>query len=239
MTAAYGVNQIMFGSVKGTGAGQTIAIVDAYNDPDIVSDAAAFSSQFGLPQFNTAGGPTFQVLNQTGTTSLAMVPNSGPGGWDVEESLDVESAHSIAPQANIILFEANSNSYDDLLAAEKTAASTPGVSTVSNSWGSSEFDGEQSYDSDFVTPAGHQGVTFLASTGDSGSPGGYPAYSPNVVAVGGTTLDLNAGGTYEAEKRLVARWRRHQWIRIATDLSIGQEHGEHDQSHHARRGPGC
>ena len=90
MVAGYGVNQIMFGSVKGTGAGQTIAIVDAFADPDIVSDAAAFSGQFGLPQFNANGGPTFQVLNQNGGTSLANVPISAPGGWDVEESLDVE-----------------------------------------------------------------------------------------------------------------------------------------------------
>jgi subtilase family serine protease len=199
MVAGYGVNQIMFGSVKGTGAGQTIAIVDAFLDPDIVSDAAAFSGQFGLPQFNVTGGPTFQVLNQDGGTSLANVQTQAPGGWDVEESLDVEWAHSMAPQANIVLFEANTNNYDDLLTAEQTAAAMPGVSVVSNSWGSSEFDGEQSFDSYFQTPAGHQGVTFFASTGDWSAPGIYPAYSPNVVAVGGTTLDLNASGTYEAE----------------------------------------
>ena len=75
----------------------------------------------------------------------------------------------MAPQANIILFEANSNNYSDLLTAEQTAAATPGVSVVSNSWGSSEFDGEQSLDSYFQTPAGHQGVTFIASTGDWGA----------------------------------------------------------------------
>jgi hypothetical protein len=199
MEAAYGVNLISFGGVKGTGAGQTIAIVDAYNDPDIISDANSFSSTFGLPQFNISGSPTLQVLNETGGTNLSGVPNSTPGGWDVEESLDVEWAHSIAPQANIILFEANSNSYSDLLTAEETAAATPGVSTVSNSWGSSEFDGEQGFDSYFTTPAGHQGVTFLASAGDYGVPALYPAYSPNVVAVGGTTLELNSSGTYEAE----------------------------------------
>ena len=198
MQAAYGVNLISFNGVKGTGLGQTIAIVDAYNDPDIQSDANSFSSTFGLPQFN-AGGPTLQVLNENGGMSLTNVPNSTPGGWDVEESLDVEWAHSIAPQANIILFEANSSSFLDLLTAEQTAADTAGVSTVSNSWASGEFSGEQSYDSYFVTPNGHQGVTFLASTGDDGAPAGYPAYSPNVVAVGGTSLDLNSSGAYEAE----------------------------------------
>lgn len=198
MQAAYGVNLISFNGIKGTGQGQTIAIVDAYNDPNIQSDANTFSTAFGLPQFN-AGGPTLQVLNETGGTSLTNVPNSTPGGWDVEESLDVEWAHSIAPQANIILFEGNSSSLFDLLTAEQTAADTTGVSTVSNSWASGEFSGEQSYDSYFETPTGHQGVTFLASTGDHGTPAGYPAYSPNVVAVGGTSLDLNSSGTYQAE----------------------------------------
>ena len=198
MQAAYGVNLISFNGVKGTGQGQTIAIVDAYNDPDIIADANSFSSTFGLQQFNV-GGPTLQVFNETGGTSLSGVPNSSPGGWDVEESLDVEWAHSIAPMANIILFEANSSSFYDLLTAEQTAAATAGVSTVSNSWASGEFSGEQSYDSYFVTPNGHQGVTFLASTGDDGAPAGYPAYSPHVVAVGGTSLDLNASGTYQAE----------------------------------------
>jgi Putative Ig domain len=197
MRAAYGVNQIMFGNTAGTGAGQTIAIVDAYNDPDIISDANKFSTQFALPQFNASGGPTLQVLNETGGAGLPS--NSSPGGWDIEESLDVEWAHSIAPQANIILFEANSASYGDLLTAVQTAASHAGVSAVSMSWGGSEFSGETSYDSAFLTPSGHQGVTFLASTGDDGTPAGYPALSPNVVAVGGTSLDIDSSGDYLGE----------------------------------------
>ena len=197
MRAAYGVNQIMFGNTAGTGAGQTIAIVDAYNDPNIIADANSFSSTFGLPQFNASGEPTLQVLNETGGTSLPS--NSSPGGWDIEESLDVEWAHSIAPQANIILFEANSASYFDLLSAVQTAADYAGVSAVSMSWGGGEFSGETSYDSTFLTPSGHQGVTFLASTGDDGTPAGYPALSPNVVAVGGTSLDIDSSGDYLGE----------------------------------------
>lgn len=197
MRAAYGVNSIMFGGTAGTGAGQTIAIVDAYNDPDIVSDAGKFNTQFGLQQFNVSGGPTLQVLNETGGTSLPS--NSSAGGWDVEESLDVEWAHSIAPEANIILFEANSASYGDLLTAVQTAADHAGVSAVSMSWGGGEFSGETSYDSVFLTPNGHQGVTFLASTGDDGTPAGYPALSPNVVAVGGTSLDIDSSGDYLGE----------------------------------------
>src|ERR1700722_16359998 len=98
--AAYGVNQISFNGVVGDGAGQTVAIVDAYNDPTIVSDANAFSTEFGLQQFNATNGPTFRVLNEDGGTTLPQ--NSAMGGWDVEESLDVEWVHSMAPMANII-----------------------------------------------------------------------------------------------------------------------------------------
>ena len=128
------------GGLAGTGSGQTIAIIDAYNDPNILSDAAAFSTQFGLQQFNVSGGPTLTVLNQSGGTSL---PGTDPDGhaerhWEVEESLDVEWAHSIAPQANIILFEAASASTSNLMAAVKTAADYSGVSVVSMSWGGSE-----------------------------------------------------------------------------------------------------
>jgi hypothetical protein len=197
MQQAYGVNQISFGGVSGNGAGQTIAIVDAYNDPNIVTDATNFNSQFGLQQFNVAGGPTFQVLNENGGTSLPG--NSAVNGWDIEEALDVEWAHSIAPQANIILFEAASASYSDLLQAVSTAANTTGVSVVSMSWGSGEFGGETSIDSYFTTPSGHQGVTFCSSTGDSGTPAGYPALSPNVVAVGGTSLSIDSSGNYLGE----------------------------------------
>jgi subtilase family serine protease len=197
MQAAYSVNAISFNGTPGTGAGQTIAIVDAFNDPSIVSDLTTFNNQWGLQQFNVSGGPTLKVLNQTGGTTLPA--NATAGGWDVEEALDVEWAHAIAPQANIILFEANSNSFADLQAAVSTAAGSTGVSVVSMSWGGGESSSETSMDSTFLTPNGHQGVTFLASTGDNGSPAGYPAYSPNVVAVGGTTLDINSSGTYIAE----------------------------------------
>ncbi|HET6325081.1 MAG TPA: S53 family peptidase [Planctomycetaceae bacterium] len=197
MRQAYGVNQISLGGVAGDGTGQTIAIVDAYNDPNIIADAAAFNSNFGLQAFNGTTGPTFKVLNETGGTSLPA--NSAVNGWDVEESLDVEWAHSIAPQANIILFEANSNSFGDLLQAVSTAANTTGVSVVSMSWSGGEFGGETGADSYFTTPSGHPGVTFLASTGDSGAPSGYPALSPNVVAVGGTTLSIDSSGNYLGE----------------------------------------
>jgi parallel beta-helix repeat protein len=203
---AYGINDL-----SEDGSGQTIAIVDAYNDPDIFEAEDLFDSQFGP----TDSGPTFYdqygpaasfltVLNQSGqTTSLPSTDPSGVGtdNWEVEEELDVEWAHAIAPGAQIILVEANSQSLSDLMASVATAAAQPGVSVVSMSWGFTEGQSvfaadEANYDSVFNVP----GVTFLASTGDYGaSDPQYPAFSPNVVAVGGTSLNLNADNSYNSE----------------------------------------
>ena len=104
-----------------------------------------------------------------------------------------------APEADILLVETNSSEFSDLFAGVKFAAKQADVSVVSMSFGSLEFMGENTLDSTFLTPANHDGVTFVASTGDSGAPGGYPAYSPNVLAVGGTSLDLNVEGNYGSE----------------------------------------
>ena len=117
----------------------------------------------------------------------------------------MEWAHAIAPAASIILIETNSENGADMYTGATTAAGLAGVSVVSMSWGSSEFAGEQSFDSDFTTPSGHQGVTFVASTGDNGAPGEYPAFSPNVVAVGGTTLSLSARRLIRQRVGLVRR----------------------------------
>ena len=187
ITTAYGVNQITFknGTISGNGQGQTIAIVDAYNDPDISSDLAAFDSQFGL-----SAPPSFTVDNLGGRTSNA--------GWALEESLDVEWAHAIAPAANIVLVEASSSSLNNLFSAVTAATKLSGVSVVSMSWGASEFGGETADDSVFSAP----GITFVASSGDSGSAGApiYPSVSPNVLAVGGTTLTVTKpGGGYVSE----------------------------------------
>ncbi|HEX5498318.1 MAG TPA: hypothetical protein VFX03_03790, partial [Thermomicrobiales bacterium] len=94
----YGADAISFDGVSGDGSGQTIAIVDAYNDPNIIADAAAFSTQFALPQFNVSGGPSLTVTNQTGGATLPG--DAKPGDWDIEESLDVQWAHAMAPRAN-------------------------------------------------------------------------------------------------------------------------------------------
>ena len=130
-----------------------------------------------------------------------MPANAAQGTWGIEIALDVEWAHVIAPKASILLVEANSAAYSDLFTAVDTARYTPGVSVVSMSWGASETPTESSYDGHFTTPAGHTGVTFVASSGDNGAWSGpiYPSVSPNVLAVGGTTLTLTATGGYGSE----------------------------------------
>ena len=105
---AYGFDQVKFGSVLGTGAGQTIAIVDAYSEPNIVGDLAAFDREFGL-----AAPPSFKVVNENGGSTLPATDS----GWSLEIALDVEWAHAVAPGANILLVEASSSSLTDLLAA--------------------------------------------------------------------------------------------------------------------------
>jgi subtilase family serine protease len=155
-----------------------IAIVDAYDAPNAASDLATFSAQFGLPP------ASFQVVYASGTEPAYNI------GWEMEESLDVQWAHAMAPEAKIVLVEAASASFTDLMAAEDVASkmvSAAGGGEVSNSWGGSEFSSETAYDSHFVKA----GVVFLASAGDY--PGtSWPGTSPNVVSAGGTTVRRSA-----------------------------------------------
>ena len=157
-----------------TGGDKMIAIVDAYNAPNAASDLAAFSTQFGLPAAN------FQVVYASGSKPAY------DAGWEIEESLDVQWSHAMAPDAKIVLVEAASSNLSDLLAAEDVASemvNAAGGGEVSNSWGASEFSGETGDDSHFVKA----GVVFFASAGDS--PGTiWPGSSPNVVSAGGTTV---------------------------------------------------
>ena len=200
--AAYGFDGLTFGSgVTADGTGQTIAIVDAYNDPNIRTDLAAFDAQFGIP-----APPGFAIVSQGGTDNLPATD----AGWAGEISLDVEWAHAIAPGANILLVEATTDSTDDLVAGVNYARAAAGVSVVSMSWGGSETESwgnggesasQTTLDPDFTTPAGHQGVTFVAAAGDTGQQAGvqWPASSPNVVSVGGTSLVLNADDSIASE----------------------------------------
>ncbi len=185
VTTAYGINQISFGNTAGNGAGQTIAIIDAFFDPNIGSDLARFDSQFGL-----SAPPSFSQYVENGL--YADDP-----GWALETALDVEWAHAVAPAANIMLVEAQPD-LANLFSAVTFASQQPGVSVVSMSWGTGEFAGENAYDSTFTTPAGHTGITFVASSGDQGTTL-YPSASPNVLSVGGTTLSVSSQGQYLSE----------------------------------------
>jgi subtilase family serine protease len=180
-----------FSTSTKSGAGKTIAIVDAYDDPNAAGDLNAFSQQWGLPQCNSSN-PCFSKVNQAGATTYP----AGNSSWDLEMSLDIEWAHALAPAATILLVEANSNSFADLTAAEKYAGAH--ADYVSNSWGGSEFSGETAYDSAFTAPSGRK-VSYFAATGDTGGAVEYPSTSPNVVAVGGTSLLFSTSGTFSAE----------------------------------------
>lgn len=163
--------------ITGTGAGQTIAIVSAFDQPNIASDLATFDSQFGI-----AAPPTFKKVNQTGGTTYPSVD----AGWAMETTLDVEWAHAIAPGAGILLVEATSNAWTNLTAALSYASKQSGVTVISNSWGVGEFKGETTNDNYCKL----SNALCVFATGDAGNPGTYPAYSPFVLSVGGTTLNL-------------------------------------------------
>lgn len=169
-------------------AGTTVAIVDAYDDPNVTSDLATYRKYYGLPACGTG---CFTKVNQTGGTRY---PRAN-GGWAQEISLDVDMVSAICPTCNILLVEASSNSFSNLLAAEDYA--TAHASYVSNSWSGGEFSSEtsSSYDGHF-NKAGH---VITASTGDNGYGVGYPASSQYVVAAGGTSLSRasNARGWTE------------------------------------------
>ncbi|HZQ15610.1 MAG TPA: hypothetical protein VFA82_02440 [Gaiellaceae bacterium] len=171
------------------GGDQTVAIVDAYDDPTAESDLATFSSQFGLPACTSQSG-CFRKVNENGGTSYPAVN----GGWALEIALDVETVHGICPSCKILLVEASSNSDFDLYKAENEAVAL-GANVVSNSWGGGEYSGETS---DSSTYFNHPGVMITVSSGDSGYGVEYPAASRYVTAVGGTSLHLS-GGVWSSE----------------------------------------
>jgi hypothetical protein len=182
MRDAYGLgnfnaSNVTFNGVQGTGAGQTIAIIEGGSDPDIAADVVAFDDYWSLP-----APPSLEQFNATGGTTLPAVGDVG------ELDLDVEWAHVMAPLASIDLFDGN------LYTGISTAAKTTGVSIITVSYTISGTEGV----SEFETPAGHTGVTVLASAGDTGGEVNDPAKSPAVVAVGGTDLTLS-GNNYSKE----------------------------------------
>jgi hypothetical protein len=182
--------------------GETIAVVDAFNDPDAASDLAQYRTNFGLPACTTASG-CLTIMNEYGGTKL---PKSDPtGGWELEESLDLDMVSAICPGCSIVLLEADSASISDLASAERTASRVPGVDAVSNSWGSgAEFIGENQFDQDFYAP----GVAIVAAGGDDGYGTQYPAVSPYVTSAGGTSL-LGSGSS----------WTQSAWSGVGSGCS--------------------
>lgn len=195
LASAYGYDP------SASGAGQTVAIVDAFDDPKIEANLAKFDTQYGLAECTEANG-CFKKVGQTGkTTSL---PAADKTGWSVETSLDVETAHAACPNCKILLVEANNAKFASLGAAVNEAVEL-GASEVSNSYGGPEGEAaaaEAAYN--------HPGVVVAAATGDYGYNGwldpsefpdrpNIPATLPSVVAVGGTTLTLNESGKRTGE----------------------------------------
>jgi subtilase family serine protease len=181
-------------SLPSTGGSNAIAIVDAYHYPTSLTDFNNFSQAFGLPMETSANASSttnqhFQVVYASGHQ-----PSSGGsyiGSWNLEEALDIELSHAMAPNAKIYLVEANSSSMADLDTAVLVAANLPGVKEVSMSWGGSET----SYETYMFDPIYvKSGVVFFASTGDSADDMEYPAASPNVIACGGTSLTRSSSG---------------------------------------------
>src|SRR5947209_5560318 len=162
------------------GSGQTVAIVDAYDDPNAESDLGVYRSQFGLTACTTANG-CFKKVNQNGGTKY---PRAN-GGWAQEISLDLDMVSAICPNCHILLVEASSSSLTNLGTAVNRAAAM-GANEISNSYGGSESSSDPSYDSTYYN---HPGIAITVSSGDSGYGVQYPAASQYVTAVGGTTLN--------------------------------------------------
>lgn len=185
------------------GGSRAIAVVDAYDDPNAFADLQAFSAQFGVrapnpTSFQVVYAPLGGATPGSCTGPATQPPNAAPYGWDVEESVDVQYAHAMAPRATLFLVEAQSNYDTDLDCAVTVASSLvarAGGGEVSMSWGGTEFPEETASDPIFTT----HGVVYLAATGDD--PGViYPSASPYVVAVGGTSLSTNFNtGNFEFE----------------------------------------
>jgi subtilase family serine protease len=168
---------------------QTVAIVDAYDNPNAESDLSAYRSQFKLSPCTTSNG-CFRKVNQRG----GPAPPAGDTSWGQEIDLDIEMVSAVCPNCKILLVEADSNSFADLGSAANTA-STLGATAISNSYGGNEFSGESSYGG----PYNHPGIAVTASSGDYGYGVQVPAAYTTVVAVGGTNLTTAANSRGWAE----------------------------------------
>jgi subtilase family serine protease len=177
------------------GTGQTVALIDAGDDPDAAADLAVYRATYGLPACTTASG-CFTKVNEEGQAA----PLPGNLGWGPEISLDLDMVSAACPSCHILLVEANSTSDADLGAAANTAAKL-GATEISNSYGSEEQRSMLRYKADYS----HPGVAVLASAGDGGYSlvPNFPAVLQTVIAVGGTRLTRAPGTT--------RGWREKSW----------------------------
>jgi subtilase family serine protease len=186
-------------SLPSTGGSGAIAIVDAYHYPTALADFNAFAQDFQLPRESStnataSGNPVFQVVYATGVKPLSG--GNYIASWNLEEALDIEWAHAMAPNAKIYLVEAASDANGDLFSAVKAASALPGVKEVSMSWGGGEMPSEVNfYDGYFV----NYGIVYLAAGGDSSDAVDYPSASPDVISCGGTTINRSASGAFVSE----------------------------------------
>jgi hypothetical protein len=171
---AYGV----VSEAASAGGTQTVAIVDAYNDPTAESDLETYRSQYGLPACTTAGG-CFRKVDQRGGSSYPPANRE----WESEIALDLDAVSAICPHCHILLVEADSSFTFDLAASANEAAALS-ATQISNSYGGPEFASETGFDAGY----NHPGVAVTASSGDDGYGVEYPAASRYVTAVGGTSL---------------------------------------------------
>jgi subtilase family serine protease len=188
--SAYGLKTLS----TSKGAGETVGVVDAYDDPNAESDLAVYRKANGLSKCGTG---CFEKVNESGVQGSYPPGNMGDGQ---ETSLDIDMVSAICPKCHIILVEATTNSFNDMMTSIDTAISL-GANVVSDSWGAGEFDGETDFDSYVDQP----GVAITFSSGDGAYGGGvqYPSASPYVTSVGGTMLTpkSNARG-----------WKETAWV---------------------------
>jgi subtilase family serine protease len=177
-----------------TGGSRAIALVDAYHYPTALNDLNTFSVKHGLPPMpdcHSAPAPCFLQVYADAKGNQTGQPPAADCGWAQEAALDIEWAHALAPKAIVILVEARSSSFSDLLAGVDLAGNLLqgyGGGQVSMSWGGSEFRGENSYDAHFRAP----NVVYFAASGDSGGKTIYPGVSPFAVSAGGTTINRDS-----------------------------------------------
>jgi hypothetical protein len=192
LQAAYGLAS----AATSGGAGETVAIVDAFGDSHITGDLASYRSQWHLPACDPGtGAGCLSVFNESGAASpLPDDPIAENLGWEDETALDVDMVSAICPNCHVDLFQASDDDVPDLGTAVNSAARV--AKFISGSWGGADFPGESSFDATYFN---HPGVVTDFAAGDDGYGPSYPASSGLVTAVGGTYLTSsgNARGYLE------------------------------------------